>query len=97
MGLLSDIHPGKDELEKITRLAALLTPPEQIALRIGYNEEIFSTCLTIPGHDIRNAYIAGLTETEEKLRSAAIDAATAGSPAAMEQCMTFLKNAKHKL
>ncbi|MCQ2128298.1 MAG: hypothetical protein MJZ08_02550 [Bacteroidaceae bacterium] len=97
MQFLNDISLSTDQLKTITDMGELLTPPEQVAIELDINEEIFLSCLTTVGNPIRIAYIKGMAKTEKVLRTAAIDSASAGSPAAMEQCMTFLRNITHKL
>ena len=97
MQFLQDIQPSVEQLKTITELAELLTPPQQVAIELNISEDIFLSCLTSLENPIRIAYIKGVAKTEKTLRAAAIDAAASGSPAAMEQCMTFLRNATHKL
>ena len=88
MFLKEDNYPP-EFLEKIKDLGKCLTPVPEIACSLDIPEDDLELVIQQVGNPIRKAYISGMAETNRELRRTAIESATAGSPAAMEQCLKF--------
>jgi hypothetical protein len=80
----------KVDLEYMHRYGTLLTPIVEVAALLGVNELQLQEEMDNRNSPIRKAYMKGLAETGEELRSQMIEAVHAGSPSATEQALTAL-------
>ena len=80
----------KVDLEYMHRYGTLLTPIVEVAALLGVNELQLQEEMDNRNSPIRKAYMKGLAETGEELRSQMIEAVHAGSPSATEQAVTAL-------
>lgn len=78
------------DLEYMHRYGTLLTPIVEVAALLGVNELQLLEEIENHNSPIRKAYMRGLAETGEELRSQMIEAVHAGSPSATEQALTAL-------
>ena len=81
----------KSQLDEVTRLASLLTPPSEIAALLDISEDIFKSSIRRHDHPVRVAYLRGYTSCMQKIRENQIDVAAAGSPMAVATCRQFAK------
>ena len=81
------------QLEQISQLAERLTPPSEISVLLGLRSESeFLQDIKEPDSPARIAMLAGMTKTADKIRQRNIQLANACSPAAIEQCSSYLRN-----
>jgi hypothetical protein len=78
------------DLEYMHRYGTLLTPIVEVAALLGVDELQLQEEMDNRNSPIRKAYMKGLAETGEELRSQMIEAVHAGSPSATEQALTAL-------
>lgn len=78
------------DIERMHKYGRLLTPIVEIAALLGVNELQLQEEIDNRNSPIRKAYMKGLAETGEELRSQMIEAVHAGSPSATEQALTAL-------
>ena len=78
------------DLEYMHKYGTLLTPIVEVAALLGVDELQLLEEMENHNSPIRKAYMKGLAETGEELRSQMIEAVHAGSPSATEQALTAL-------
>ena len=78
------------DIERMHKYGRLLTPIVEIAALLGVNELQLQEEMDNRNSPIRKAYMKGLAETGEELRTQMIEAVHAGSPSATEQALTSL-------
>lgn len=77
-------------IERIEELARVLTPPSQIAVILGVNEDGLKLALSRHGSSERTAFLRGMAATADKIRRNNIDLANAGSPEAIRSCVASM-------
>ena len=77
-------------IEYMHKYGTLLTPIVEVAALLGVDELQLQEEMDNRNSPIRKAYMKGLAETGEELRSQMIEAVHAGSPSATEQALTAL-------
>lgn len=75
---------------KIEEMAALLTPPSQMAAMLNVDEDALKSRLTMHGTEERKAFIRGMSATADMLRRNNIELANAGSPEAIRSCFAAM-------
>lgn len=81
-----------DELcEKLYKYGKQLTPVVEIAALVDMDEQTLESALENRLSPLRKAYMRGLAETGEELRTQMIEAVHAGSPSAIEQALYSLR------
>lgn len=83
---------GRDSeyIERIEELAGVLTPPSQIAVLIGVDEDSLKLALSRHGSAERTAFLRGMAATADKIRRNNISLANAGSPEAIRSCFSAM-------
>ena len=80
------------QLEQIRQFAERLTPPSEISVLLGLKSESeFLQDIKEPDNPARIAMLAGMTVPADKIRQRNIQLANACSPAAIEQCSTYIR------
>ena len=82
---------SSDLLTKIQDLSSQLTPPQEISTLLDFDETEFKADINTPGHPARRAFMKGYSETALRLRKQNLELVDAGSPAADEACMGYLR------
>ena len=80
----------QEQLDLIRDYGEQLTPPEECAALLGVDELEFIEDVTTKGSIVRDCYVAGMARTANNLRRQSIEAAMAGSPAAISVCLQQL-------
>lgn len=76
---------------RIEELAAMLTPPSQMAALLGVNEDGLKLALSRHGSEARTAFMRGMANTAAKIRENNIELANAGSPDAIRSCFSSMR------
>lgn len=92
MMLLKTDSYDSEFLSRVKEMGSSLTPVPEMAALLHLPEDSLEMAVQTVGHPIRIAYVEGLAATNLELRKTAIESASAGSPAAMEQCLKFAQN-----
>lgn len=79
-----------DILKKIAELAADLTPPSEIAVLLGIDQDIFKSELADKHSPAHEAYFRAKAETAHLLRKQELEFARVGSPLAVQMTGSFL-------
>lgn len=82
---------SQEQLDLISRYGENLTPPEQVAVLMGVDELEFIDEVTNISSPVRRAYVIGMAKTADALRRQNLEAAMAGSPAAIAESLQQLK------
>ena len=80
------------DIETMYHYGRLLTPIVEGAALLGVNELFLQEEVDNRNSPIRKAYMKGMAETGEELRTQMIEAVHAGSPSATEQALIALHN-----
>ncbi len=80
------------DIERMHKYGKLLTPIVEVAALLGVNELFLQEEVDNRNSPLRKAYMKGLAETGEELRTQMIEAVHAGSPSATEQALIALHN-----
>lgn len=81
----------KEQLQKIEELAKILTPSNEIATLMSFDEDLFLLDLVTKGNPARRAFMKGMASTAKTLRQKNLELANACAPSAIEQCFRDLK------
>lgn len=76
--------------DKIEGMAAVLTPPSQMAAMLDMDEDALKFKLKTHGTEERKAFLRGMSATADKLRRNNIELADAGSPEAVRSCFSAM-------
>ena len=80
------------QLEQIRQFAERLTPPSEISVLLGLrSEREFLEDIKTPDNAARIALLSGMNKTMDSIRQRNIQLANACSPAAIEQCSTYIR------
>lgn len=75
---------SQEQLAKIEELAAIYTPPTEIAIEIDVPEHAFKIDIAMPDSDARKAYIKGNMSQKTEIRRQMALLARVGSPLALQ-------------
>lgn len=81
---------SKEQLDLIRTYGEQLTPPEEVAALLGVDELEFIDEVTSRSSEVRRAYVIGMATTANALRQQNLEAAMAGSPAAISESLSQL-------
>lgn len=84
-------------IDKIEELASQLTPPTEIAVTIGIDEDSLMLALNHHGSPERKAFMRGKAKTANAIRQNNIELANAGSPDAIRSCLHALRQMRDEL
>ena len=82
-----------EQLQKIKELARILTPASEISALLELkSEDEFLLDIATKGNPARIAFMRGMADTANDLRSKNLELAKACAPSAIEQCFHDLKH-----
>ena len=82
-----------EQLQKIKALAHILTPASEISALLELkSEDEFLLDIATKGNPARIAFMRGMAQTANDLRSKNLELANACAPSAIEQCFHDLKH-----
>ena len=82
-----------EQLQRIEELAHILTPASEISALLGLkSEDEFLLDIATKGNPARTAFMRGMAQTANDLRSKNLELANACAPSAIEQCFHDLKH-----
>lgn len=94
--MIEPTYPQKI-IDQIEQLAEQLTPPTEIAVTIGINEDDLMLALNHHGSPERKAFMRGKAKTANAIRQNNIELANAGSPDAIRSCLQSLRQMRDEL
>lgn len=83
-------HFSDEQIQKISELAAELTPPTEIAVLLGLDVDILRAQLANRYSKAHKAYYKAKAETAHMLRKQELEFARVGSPMAVQMTGSFL-------
>lgn len=84
-------------LEEITEYAKNLMSPREIAGILGLDEDVLTDDIHCKGHPARVAYLKGYMIIVREVKTNIIDAATAGSPYAIQKEVDYLSHIEDEI
>lgn len=81
---------SEEQIQKISELAAELTPPSEIAILLGLDIDVFRAQLANRYSKTHKAYFKAKAETAHMLRKQELEFARVGSPMAVQMTGSFL-------
>ena len=76
---------------KIKSMAARLMPPSEMAARLNINEDDLKSGLKKHNSPVRKAFLCGVSETVDEIRETNISVAKTGSPDAIRNCLSAMR------
>lgn len=83
---------SQEQIQKISELAADLTPPSDIAALLGIDIDLFKDSLANRHSDVSKAYFSAKAKTAHMLRKQELEFARVGSPLAVQMTGAFLRD-----
>lgn len=82
---------SKELLQKIEEEAKRLMTPSEISALLGIDESEFIDDINTIGHPARIAFFHGVAVTAREIREDIRDAARAGSPFSVSECLSLME------
>ena len=84
-------------LVEVENMASLQFSPDEVALAMRIDRQVFRKALKEPGNDLADAYQRGRIKSEAEVRAAIYKLAKQGSTPAQKQMMDFAQANKREL